>query len=298
MKLLDNCLKLLNCDVYQRALASMAHKFLDKKTGSEISVNEQLAEKIHKPVIKKFKRRKLYARFKGNIWAADLAEMDSLSSKNKNVKYLLCAIDVFTKYAWVKHLKIKKGKTVLNAFIKIVNESNCQPNKLWVDQGRKFYNKLMQEWLDINDILTYSTHNGSKSAIAERIIKTLKSEIYKKMTANNSKSYFPYLNKLVDQYNNTDHHSIRKKAINANYSASTENIESNFKAPKFKLNDRVRTTKYKNIFSKGYTEKWSREIFIIDSALKTNPWTYKVKDLDREKIIGSFYGKELLRSVL
>ena len=74
--------------------------------------------------------------------AADLAEMESLSSK-KNI-----LIDVFTKYAWVKHLRDKKGKTVPNAFIEIVNESNCKPNKLWVDQGREFYNKLMQEWLE------------------------------------------------------------------------------------------------------------------------------------------------------
>ena len=78
----------------------------------------------------------------------------------------------------------------------------------------------------------------------------------------------------------------------------TENIESNPKATKFNVNDRVRTTKYKNVFSKGYTENWSREIFIINSVLKTNPWTYKIKDLNGEKIIGSFYEKELLRSKL
>ena len=165
---------------YQRALASMVYKVFDKKIGLGVSVNEQLAEELHKPVIKKFKRRKVYARFKDNIWAADLAEMESLSSKNKNVKYLLCVIDVFTKYAWVKPLKDKKGKTVLNAFMEIVNESNCKPNKLWVDQGREFYNKLMQEWLDNNDILMYSTHNEGNSVIAERFIKTLKAKIYKK----------------------------------------------------------------------------------------------------------------------
>ena len=79
--------------------------FFDKKKGSGISVNEQLAEELHKSVIKKLKRRKVYARFKDNIWAADSAEMESLSSKNKNVKYLLCVIDVFTKYVWVKPLK-------------------------------------------------------------------------------------------------------------------------------------------------------------------------------------------------
>ena len=71
--------------------------------------------------------------------------MGSLSSKHRNIKDLLCAIDILTKYSWVKSLKGKKGKTVLNAFIEIVNESNCKLNKLWVDQGREFYNKLMQE---------------------------------------------------------------------------------------------------------------------------------------------------------
>ena len=106
------------------------------------------------------------------------------------------------------------------------------------------------------------------------------------------------MNKLVDQYNNTYHHSINKKPINADYSALTEKIETNPKAPKFKVNDRVRITKYKNIFSKGYAENWSREIFIIDSVLKTNPWTYNIKNINREKIMGSFYEKELLLSIL
>ena len=117
----------------------MVCKFCDKKTESGMTVNEQLAEESHEPVMKKFKRRKVYARFKDNIWAADLAEMGSLSSKNENIKYLLCVIDDFIKYVWVKPLKDKKGKTV-NAFIETPNESNHKPNKLWVDQGREFYN--------------------------------------------------------------------------------------------------------------------------------------------------------------
>ena len=93
------------------------------------------------------------------------------------------------------------------------------------------------------------------------------------MTANDSKSYLPYLNKLVDQYSNTYHHSIGKKPINADYSALTEKSETNPEAPKFKVNNRVRITKYKNIFSKSYTENWSKEILVINSVLKTNPWT-------------------------
>ena len=151
---------------------------------------------------------------------------------------------------------------------------------------------------DIIYTLMYSTHNEGRTEIAERFIKKLKSKIYKKMTANDSKSYHPYLNKLVDQCNNTYHHSIDKKPIYADWSVSIGNIEANPKASRFKVNDRVRITKYENIFSKGCTKNWSREIFITDSVLKTNPWTCKIKDLNGEKIIGSFYEKELLRSIL
>ena len=100
-------------DVYQMVLAKLVYKFFDKKTRSGgiatskagVSVNQQIAEDLHKPEAKKIKKRKVYARFKDNIWAADLAEMESLSSKNKNVNYLLCFIGIFTKYAWVEQFE-------------------------------------------------------------------------------------------------------------------------------------------------------------------------------------------------
>ena len=217
---------------------------------------KKLAQKLHKPVIKKYKKRKVNWRFKDNIWAADLAEKGSLSSQNKSFNYLLSVIDIFTKYTWVKTLKDKTGKTVLNAFIEIVNDSNHKPSKLWVDQGRELYNQLMQEWLD-NNILMRSAYNEGKTVIAERFIKTLKAKIYKKMTVDDSKSYLKYLNKIVDHNNNSYYHSIKKTPINADYSALTEKIERNLQAPKFKVNDRVRITKYKNIFGKYYTKNWS-----------------------------------------
>ena len=140
----------------------------------------------------------------------------------------------------------------------------------------------MQEWLDNNNIPMYTIHNEGKSVIADRFIKTLKGKTHKRMTANDSKSYLSYFNELVDQYNNF---SIL---------LFVKSIETNSKAPELKVGGRVRITKYKNYFSKGYTESWSREISIIDSVLKTNPWTNKIKDLREEKIIGSFYVKGLL----
>ena len=113
----------------------------------------------------------------------------------------------------------------------------------------------------------------------------------KQITANDSKSYLAYANKLVVQYNNTYHHPISKKPISADYSDLTEEIEANVKDPKFKVNDRVKINKYKNIFKRSYNENGSREIFIIALVQKSNPWSYKIKDL-------KLFQKELLVSKL
>ena len=198
-----------------------------KKTGlgaitiskARASVNEELAQELYKTVIKKFRRRRVYSRFKDNICVANLAKMGPLSSKNWGVKYLLCVIDASTKYAWTKTFKNKNAKIVLHGFIEIVSESKCKANKLWVDQGREFYNSFMLIWLDDNDILMYSTHNEGKSIVDEKFIRILKAKIYKKVAA---KSYHCYLNKFVNEYNNSYHHSIGKKPIDADYSALTE----------------------------------------------------------------------------
>ena len=107
--------------------------------------NKILAEELHKPVIKKFNKRKVYSIFKDNIWGVDLADMQSLSKKNKGVKYLLCAIDLFNKYAFVVPLKDKKGISIVNAFNKIIKQSNRKPNKIWVDQGSEFYNRVFKK---------------------------------------------------------------------------------------------------------------------------------------------------------
>ena len=130
-------------DGYQRGLASMVYKFLDKNsTGSgfkklkDTAHNSSiLADELHEPIIKKFDKRKVYSQFKDNIWGVDLADMQSLSRKNKGIEYLLCAIDLYSKYAFVIPLKDKKGISIVNAFNKIIKQSNRKPNKIWVDPG-------------------------------------------------------------------------------------------------------------------------------------------------------------------
>ena len=130
-----------------------------------------------------------------NIWGADLADMQLISKFNKGIRFLLCFIDIFSKYAWVIPLKDKKGITITNAFQKILKESNRKPNKIWVDKGSEFYNNSFKKWLKDNDIEMYSIHNEGKSVVAERFIRTLKNKIYKYMT---SISKNVYIDKLDD----------------------------------------------------------------------------------------------------
>ena len=122
----------------------------------------------------------MYSSFKDNISGVDLADMQSLSRYNKVFKYLLCAIDLFSKYAWVIPINDKKGTSIVNAFKKIILKR--KPNKIWVDQGSEFYNNTFKDFLKINDIEMHSTFNEGKSVVAERFIRTLKNKIYKHMT--------------------------------------------------------------------------------------------------------------------
>ena len=109
--------------------------------------------------------------------------MHSLSKYNKGNKYLLCAIDLFSKCAWIVPIKDKKGVSIVNAFQKIISEGRRKPNKIWVDQGSEFYNNPFKNFLKINNIQMYSTYNERKSVVAERFIRTLKNKIFKQMTA-------------------------------------------------------------------------------------------------------------------
>ena len=144
-----------------------------------IPENNQLANELHQPIIRKFEKRKVYSTFKDNIWGVDLADMQLLSKYNKGIRFLLCVIDIFSKYAWVVPLKDKKGISIVKAFQIILKQSNRKPNKIWVDKGSKFYNAYFKKWLRDNNIVMYSTHNEGKSVVAERFIRTLKSKIYK-----------------------------------------------------------------------------------------------------------------------
>ena len=192
----------------------MVYKFFDRKTmgGGMADTNIKLANELHKPIIRKFDKRKVYPSFKDNIWGVDLADIKSLIKFNKGIKYILCVIDLFSKYAFVVPLKDKKRTSIVNAFQSILDKSKRKPNKIWVDQRSEFYNSFLKELLRNNDIVMYSTYNEGKSVVAERFIRTLKNKLYKHMTAVSKNVYYDALDDIVKKYNNTWHSTIKMKS--------------------------------------------------------------------------------------
>ena len=277
----------------------MVYKFFDKKSSGSGIANEpnyQLANELHKPIIRKFKKRKVYSSFRDNIWGVDLADMQSLSKCNKGIKYFLCAINLFSKYTWVVPLKDKSGISIVNTFQKIIWKKR-KPNKIWVDQGGEFYNNLFKRFLKIKNIEMYPTYNEEKSVVAERFLRTLKNKIFKHMIAISKNVYFEVLDDIVNECNNKVHRIIKMKPTDVPSDSYAEYYgDYNVIKAKFKVGDCVRISKYKNTFAKGYMQNWSGEVFVISKTNNAVPWTYVINDLNGEKIAGSFYEKVLQKS--
>ena len=279
---------------YQRGLASMVYKFFNERTkGSGINLkanslnNEILAEELHKPIMKNFKRRKVYSSFKDNICGVDLADMQLISIYNKGIRYLLCVIYLFSRYAWVIPLKNKKGESIVEEFKKILDDSNRKPNKISLDHGSEFYNNKFKSFLKENDIEMYSTFNKGKSVVAERFM----------VTAIGENVYFNDLDDIVDKYNNTVHSSIKIKRKDVADDSLVEcSEETNEKDPKFKVGDNVRISKCKNIFAKSYMPNCSEDVFVVNKVQNAVPLTYLINDINGEEIEGRFYEKELQKT--
>ena len=241
------------------------------------------------PITKKFQRRKVYSSYRDSIWNADLADMHLISKYNKGVRFLLCLIDDYRKYTRVVSLKDRKGITITNTCQKNLDESADKPNKIWVDHGSEFYNRSLKSWLYHNGIEMYSTHNEGKSVLAER-------SIYKYLTVVSKNVYIDdKLDEIVDKYYKTDR-TIKVKLAEVRSGTYTDYVvEHNDKDPKFKVDDDVRISKYKNIFAKGYCPNWYEGVFVIKKVKSTVPLTCVINS---KEVVGTLYEKELLKASL
>ena len=170
---------------------------------------------------------------------------------------------------------------------------------MWVDDGKEFWNKNVRSLVEL-----YSTKNEEKSCVVERLNRTLKEDMWKYFSANNTFKYIDILQTFVDKYNNEFHESIKMTPIEAsnkkNENLVWRNLYGDLKlasdSPKYAIGDKVRITKKKRQFEKGYTPNWTEEIFTISKIQYTDPITYKIIDYNNEEIEGTFYEQELQKS--
>ena len=207
---------------------------------------QQLAEELHKPIIRKFKKGKVYSLFKNKILGADLADMQLISKFNKGIRFLLCVIDILSKYAWVVGLLHFKKYWMIerNCIRKVAKFKGRKPKNIWVDKGNEFYNSSFKKYLKGNDIEIYSTNNEGKFVVAERFFRTLKTKIYKYMTSVSKNAYIDKLDDIVNEYNNTYHRTIKMKPVDVNDNAYIDfRKDANDKDPKLQVSDHVRISK-------------------------------------------------------
>ena len=231
---------------------------------------QQLADELHKPITRKFTKRRVFSKGVDEIWAADLVEMGKFSEWNKGFKYLLMVIDVFSKFGWIEPLKDKKGETVAAAFEKIFKLR--QPRLLWTDKGKEFYNKNVNQLLSQKNIKLYSTENEEKSSVVERFNRTIKEKMWKMFSANNNTIYIDKIGELLKNYNSSVHRSIKMAPI-----AASDIKNSN------------------RVFANLYSDA-TEEVFVVDGILHTKPVTYRLVDLQGEAVTGSFYEQELQKT--
>ena len=273
-----------------------------QKFGLGNNPNQILSNELHKPRKINFQRRKVISNHIDHIWGIDLITMLKYSKQNQNFKYILSVIDFFSKYSWCYPLKSKKSEEIINSFKDIFKKR--KPKMIQSDEGTEFTNNQTQKFFNDNNIKWYHTHNRDiKCSICERYNRTILNKIYKNFTLNNNTIWITDLDKLVEKYNNSYHRSIKMSPINASKKSNEINVRNNLynfkitdKKPKFEIGDKVRISLIKNTFEKSYTSNYSEEIFIIDDIKTTNVHYYYLKDLSGEKIDGSFYQEELLKT--
>ena len=259
-----------------------------------------LAYSLHRPSRKNFRRDRILTNNIDYLWECDLVDMAYLKKENDNISFLLCCIDTFSKYAWVKPLKRKTAKEIVNAFREILLER--KPKKVRSDKGTEFLNKEFQALLKKDGVDFYTANNDVKAAIVERFNRTLKGRMYRYFTAKNTLRYIDDLQDFVDSYNNTYHRSIgmRPSEVNPeNADAVRKKLfkkESRKSKRVFRIGDYVRLSLKKRMFKKGYLQNYTEEIFKISKVFKERyPVMYKIKDLQDEEIDDRFYKEELQR---
>lgn len=263
---------------------------------------ENLVKELHRPARKNFKRRHVIMKTIDDTWSSDLKDLSSYSKENKGHKFIMVVIDNFSKYAWAVPLKSKNAQDVTEAMKKVLREGRV-PKNLFIDRGSEYYNSKFKKLMQKHNINLYSTFSSIKACIAERMIRTLMRKIQMNFQLKRNFNWIDNLQTLISDYNDTKHRTIKmkpnevtranSKRLYRHVYSQLKNIKSRIHDKKFDVGQKVRISKFKHIFEKGYMPSWTTEIFTITQVNNTTPVTYLLKDFQNQPIQGSFYNAEL-----
>ena len=269
------------------------------------SVKRRIVEEIHKPVRVNFQRRKYTIKGVEDLMQIDLSEFIPFSAENEGHKYVLFAINAFTKMAYGEPLKNKSANEVAAAMEKILKR--CGPIKnVQSDDGLEFKNRVFARLMEKYNVNHYSVFSVVKASFVERFQRTFKGMLYKEFSMHGNRKWLPILQNIIGKYNDTKHSTIdmkpvqvtkrvEKKLLRTVYSYKLKN---NQRTPAFKLGDTVRISNKRYAFHKGYLPHWSTEIFKIRRVQNTIPHTYLLEDLQGAPILGSFYPLQMQKTAL
>ena len=258
----------------------------------------------YKPIVRKHKFRKTYVKELADQIQLDLVDMGKYKHKNKGYYWILTGVEILSRYAFALPVYRKDTKNMTEAVRGLLEEFKLRfdkhPNVVQFDDGKEFYNVGVKALLEDNNIKYFSTQSDKKASIVERFNRTLKTMMWKYFYSKGTYNWVDVLNDLVSNYNNTKHSSILMKPADVNKTNENQvwitlfgDDVGELPLPKFRVGDKVRVSKYKSIFSKGYEANFTEEIFTVKKVLRGDPNTYEIEDHEGETIIGKFYEEEL-----
>jgi hypothetical protein len=257
---------------------------------------------LHKPVRKKFKRNKVIVAGIDHLWQIDLVDLKKFAYQNNRNRYIITCIDAFSKYAWAIPVKKKDMASVRIGFLEILNQSGRRPINLQADEGTEFFNQEFRQLLRERNINLYAVKTEKKACIVERFNRTLKEKMFRYFTYNNTKRYVDVLDDILNNYNNSYHRTIQMSPADVTeadvprlwrlmfYQDSIEKAKFHYS-----VGDYVLMKKKKNVFSKGYTQGWEKELYIVTHRFPKNPPKYKIRPLQGRPIVRAFYSQEIQR---
>lgn len=260
---------------------------------------ERIAAELHKPARRKYPRRKVTLKGLYDLYQSDLVEMIPHAKVNKGMKYILTMINCFSKLAFAVPIKNKSGIEVAKALEPILKKQKMK--NFQTDQGKEWFNSHVGKLMTKYKINHYATFSDLKASIVERLNRTLKERMWRKFTARGTYEWLTLLPKIVQEYNNSVHRTIGMKPKDVKRKHEKlilDRLQSKGKyyKPKFNVGDKVRISKYKQVFKKGYLPNWTNEVFTVYAIKPTKPVTYILQDSQGETLHGGFYEQELNKS--